>query len=201
MKHILVVLSLSLGAAGPLSAVQISANAADPYTYLAGDPLPNHYGFGVAKYADFSGKLTDGLYGDINPGINIGSADPSNWVQFGGIADMVFHFTGTPTVQTITLSMAYWGAAAIYLPDVVKVNGATVTYTGVFPNLDRAFITLEGNWTGNELTVQLQDSGNRFMFMDEVSFAGTTTVPEPSTYAGLAGIAALGFAAWRRRRT
>jgi hypothetical protein len=99
--------------------------------------------------------------------------------------------------------MANWTAAAIYLPDLVKVNGVAVTYSGTYPNLDRALISLHGNWTGNELVLRLQDTGNRYMFMDEVSFSGTTTaaVPEPSTYAVLAGIAALGVAAWRRRRT
>ena len=205
MQRLLLALASTLSLAAGLQAAEIIPDPVNPYDYTSGlDPLPNH-GFGVLKMSDFGIKLTDGFYGDMTPGVSLGNADPSNWVEFGGSAEVTFHFTETTNVQNILLSMANWNPAAIYLPDLVKVNGNVVTYSGTFPGMDRAFISLDGNWTGTDLVVRLQDTGNRYMFMDEISLYGTPgeglqSIPEPSTYALLAGLGVLGLAAVRRRR-
>jgi hypothetical protein len=53
-------------------------------------------------------------------------------------------------------------------------------------------------------TVKLEYGSNASGMIDEFRYgtswaAVTTAVPEPSTYAALAGLAAVAFAAWRRR--
>jgi hypothetical protein len=53
------------------------------------------------------------------------------------------------------------------------------------------------NVQGHMATGVLQGSG---LFVEGAVIGGGPAIPEPSTYAAMAGVAALGFAAWRRRR-
>jgi hypothetical protein len=153
-----------------LAATQIVPSS---YQYLNG----NHpYGL-----LDSGGELTDGFYGNMNPGINLAAPDPSGWVEFGGGGEVEFNFDANVTITNIVLSMARWEPAAIYLPDQLKVNSFDQSgYPGIFADMDRALISLDGNWTGSNLTIKFSHS--QYLFMDEVSFYGTS-VPEPSTVA------------------
>ena len=141
--------------------------------------------------------LTDGFYGDINPGISLAAPDPSGWVEFGGAGEVKFTFAENVSITKITLSMARWEPAAVYLPDVLKVNSVDYSgYAGTFNDQDRAFINLEGNWAGTDLTIYFSHS--QYLFMDEVSFDGTP-VPEPSTTVLLSGALILLGISYRSR--
>lgn len=193
-------------------AAQISAlgavllpSSSNPYTYGPGlDPLPNH-GFGVLKCADFGVKLADGAYGDLVPGERLASADPSAWVEFSGIGEATFHFSDSTTIRNVTVSLANWTPAAIYLPDAFRINGEIVTYSDTFPDMNRALISLDGEWTGSDLTLNFSRAGGGYFFLDEVSFystpgEGVAAVPEPASCTASIALGTAGFALTRRRR-
>ena len=46
--------------------------------------------------------LTDGFYGDINPGISLAAPDPSGWVEFGGAGEVKFTFAENVSITKIT---------------------------------------------------------------------------------------------------
>lgn len=205
MKHGFSLPLFALAAQIAASGAVLLPSASNPYAYSPGlDPLPNH-GFGVLKCADFGVKLTDGAYGDLVPGERLASADPSAWVEFSGIGEATFHFSGSPTIRNVTVSLANWTPAAIYLPDAFRINGEIVTYSGTFPDMNRALISLDGEWTGADLTLNFSRVGGGYFFLDEVSFYGTpgegvAAVPEPASCASWTALGVAGLALKRRRR-
>jgi hypothetical protein len=176
MKGILIGLTLLFGFC--------TCSKADPVTPIAYEYINNLYPYGPPKFLDTTGfKLTDGLYGGFVPGVVISSADPNNWVEFGGAGEVQFHFASSVTITNIVLSMLRWEPAAIYLPDQLKVNEVDYSgYAGTFNDMDRALISLDGAWTGSDLTIRFSHS--QYLFMDEVSFSSLVEpVPEPSILA------------------
>lgn len=168
MNRIVLVLVILTCPACCLAATQVVPSS---YQYLDNE--------GPYGLLDIGGELTDGFYGNMNPGINLAAPDPSGWVEFGGRGAVAFAFDAGVTISNIVLSMARWEPAAIYLPDQLSVNGVDYSgYAGVFGDMDRALISLGGSWTGSNLTLEFAHS--QYLFMDEVSFYGTS-VPEPST--------------------
>lgn len=169
---------------------------------LSYEYVNSFYPYGPPSVLDNSAtKLTDGLYGGFIPGVVISTADPSGWVEFGGAGEVQFHFGSSVTITNIVLSMLRWEPAAIYLPDVLKVNGVDFSgYAGSFNDQDQALINLDGTWTGSDLTIRFSHA--QYLFMDEISFSALVQpVPEPSTLV-LSGVGAMALVVRvvRRRR-
>ena len=87
-------------------------------------------------------------------------------------------------------------------------NSSAQTWTGTLTisNYNTATNSLRFGSTNSDLTglqltsIRFADYGNVFGQIDSSGFITPSAIPEPSTYAAIFGAAALGFAAWRRRR-
>lgn len=96
--------------------------------------------------------------------------------------DVVF-FSNADTANTLLTS-----------GDVITLSAGSLRYTGS-PNSNSAYSgTLPANGSYNTFITAGADtfSGNLG--------SGVSAIPEPSTYAAIAGVAALGLATWHRRR-
>lgn len=196
MKRLLLLSFLGLALAARLTATQIH-----PVSYV--------YNQGPYGYWDDTGEqLTDGLYNALIPQTNLGVPNAYNWVGFaGGRPSFTFDFGGTVTVQSVSLSMAKWNPAGVYLPSQVLVNATPFTVNdNAYVDMDHALVTLSGSWTGSSLTVLITPGYEGvWTFIDEVTFAGTTgnaqnSVPETGSTSLLVGTALLGLFAARTRR-
>ncbi len=181
-------------------------------------PVAYNYeaGFGPAgwAYPDSGGELTNGLLNGLIPGGSLATPDASQWVGFEGhSAKMTFDFSSVVTIRNVTLDMAHWTAAAVYLPESVTINSTVFTVDWAqYANLDRAVISLDhhAGWTGTQLSVSLnQKPGHQWLFVDEVSFDSaaktapqsgpTQNVPDSGATGLLMGLSVLSLAALRRR--
>ena len=86
-------------------------------------------------------------------------------------------------------------------PSIVKFNydfiDGSFFNLGSFPSDpdNEGYYLYDAGWTAADLSLDSAASGH------VTSIETITAVPEPSTYAAIAGAGVLGFAAWRRRRT
>jgi hypothetical protein len=192
MKRLFLVLSIIIGLTARLTALPLAPTS---YTYLNG--------YGPYGYLDETGdQLTNGVYNGLIPGINLATPDAYEWVAFGGTGEVSFHFASNVTVQNITISMAQWTPAAVYLPPSITVNSTVFNINaGAFSNMDHAIISLNGSWTGTDLTLYFT-YGGQWTFLDEVTFSGVgagNSVPESGSTMIMAMGAVLGLLAVRSR--
>jgi hypothetical protein len=144
------------------------------------------------SYPDDTGtQLIDGLLNGLIPTVSLATPNAYNWVGWEGYGNpsLTFNFGAPVTINKVSIDMANWNPAGVYLPSQVKINSSVFNVTGVFPNMDRVQLTFSGTWSGQYLTLDLQ-SGGYWTFIDEVSFDGSqgvrNSVPEPSSLAYLA---------------
>ena len=179
MSRIHLILSLALCAASSLAATPIT-----PSSYvITGSP----YG-----YVDDSGKqLTDGIYNSMIPGVSLASDSPPNpypaydWVGWHGNSPSIdFDFGAVVTIQSVTVSFALWTPAGVYLPAQAVVNSTLFNIAadgmGNYSNMDRVKLTFDGNWTGSNLTLNLNQAQFAWMFVDEVLFETAATTQPPT---------------------
>ena len=192
MKRFLLVLSITLTLADGLLANPIVPVS---YEYINGR-VPYQY------WDDTGGQLTDGLYNALIPHVNLAVPDAFNWVAFGGAGEVTFNFASNVTIQNISVSMARWEPAAVYLPSSILVNGTPhAINAGSYVDTDHALIDLNGSWTGSALTLYFTSAG-QWTFLDEVTFDGSSDaspVPEAGSTLALVGATLLGLLAVRRR--
>lgn len=159
-----------------------------------------------------AGWITNGL-GSANPisrGISTGAFGTDN--DDSGVADFDFQFgsiTGPNALsgeRVDSLGFTYIGRS-----NGGSLNNASqTTITVTYSDLSTEVYTIAANNaagerflgfqapTGEGITrLQITGIADRRTFIDDLGF---TTIPEPSTYAALAGALALGLVAWRRRR-
>ncbi len=163
-------------------------------------------GRGLYTYFDTTppSKLTDGVLGANSWQADLGHGPAAEWVGWdnGSNPTLVFTFAGSPTINQVQVGFNRAEEVNIFLPAAVTINGTIFPVgAGAIANDTRGFLDFNGPWTGNTVTVSLTDVGNEYAFADEVQFAGTGGIPEPQTYAAMLGLATLGLAAWRRRKS
>lgn len=143
-------------------------------TITGGTVVPIHYDFTVGKNAGITSAVTWSLYfdGDGN-GTNL-----PNTLLASGTVPYVFGNTSATFVNTVN----YTYSSAVNAGDTYR------TY------LEVAFTTNTAASQG-VLTVTMNDTG----YGGQGITIGSA-IPEPSTYAALAGLAALGLAGWHRQR-
>jgi hypothetical protein len=156
-----------------------------------------------AQYRLSSMSFTlQGTGGTWTTGVNASDYAPSFTTNYqnGGAKDEIQFTSG-------------WGPsnhtnATIYDYQPYSINLVLGDPTGTaIPSLTPAPTFLDlANWNTSTshsyMKLYLNNDGNRWIMgsIQSISVTGATPVPEPSTCAVLAGAAALGLAAWRRRR-
>lgn len=200
MKSFLV----SLGVA--LFTASLSAATLTPVSYsygnAPGDPndINNYYDTAFTK-------LTDGV-DSVGAWGGAGAVDITafaGWFYTGGAASITFNFGGNVSIDSVTLWAADSDdAAGVGLPVNVTLAGAGGFSQG-FPITNPAGtgttvpLVLSGfSYTGDSITLTIP-ANYQWLMLSEVTFTGASAVPEPSAYAALAGVAALGIVVWRRR--
>ncbi|MDP0500329.1 MAG: PEP-CTERM sorting domain-containing protein [Verrucomicrobiota bacterium JB022] len=142
---------------------------------------------------------TYSLHGNLTPSfasfINSPGTDLTPMLVFVGItsAPMDFGSGASTTFDTSEGSLFGIDATSIFLP-VGYVSGASLSSTFKIENATFESLGMDAgvytyNW-GSGVNADLAT----------LTIGGTPAVPEPTTYALLGGVAAFGFAAWRRRR-
>jgi hypothetical protein len=143
------------------------------------------------------GALTLNSGGKVSPGNSIGTLTVDGNFTWNGGGTLEFQLDPGNSSDRITLSSGAFlkGTGSTFLFDFLSTGTAGNTYTLVSSTVVGTFAVQD--FTYNNLAAGLSGefsfSGNDLMF-------SVSAIPEPSTYAAIFGVAALGFAAWRRRQ-
>jgi hypothetical protein len=153
-----------------------------------------------------AGKLTDGVspplswyqYGQDTPWVGWDNGEPN-----GGNPLVTFNFAGVEHVNSVTVWVDNTiGAGGVYLPSSVSIDGTNFAIAPDNSNPSpRAYTFSNLGITGSSVNVQFfQSSGFPWIMVGEVSFDGTSTIPEPGSWAMmLLGFSAMGWAIRSRR--
>jgi hypothetical protein len=203
MKSKLLALFAIVGSLTGLNAGSVALNDADFTFQLDGATLPG--GLYEVRWGSFASGVFSPFYGNLDT-INNGAYIDTGFVP--GTVELIAALTagdnsvtGPANTQlylsfsTLSDDSDYAGATnlnSIVLTDPTWVAG---TFTLLGPDLQYSF--------SSSTTVSLlagQNPATSFSFNGGNEVINIVSVPEPSTYAALAGVAVLGLAALRRRR-
>jgi hypothetical protein len=155
-------------------------------TQLAASTIvPTSYSYNQSPWGywdDTGSQLTDGLYNALIPGVNLATPDAYNWVGFsGGTPSVTFNFGSSVTINNLTLSMANWTPAGVYLPNLVAINSSNFAVNPAsYPNMDHVLLSFGGGWTGSSLTLALTPAyAGVWTFIDEVTFTKADATIRP----------------------
>lgn len=141
--------------------------------------------YGIAEGKNFSGFLED---------------DGNSTIVFSGLAantTYTFRFYASRAGQTDNRETAYevvgGNSSTVFLNASSNVSNSVVT-TAITPDADgRITLNVSAGPNNNEAT-------NGFYYLGFVEITTASTIPEPSTFAFLAGLVAAALAGLRRRR-
>lgn len=177
------------------------ATWANPSTFSAYNVAGFSSGQGLAGVSDVvgsfdlgPGSIADGQIADSAFGMFNLAGDASvitfaltpgtlydDWgVQFGGITNSG---AGTVTLTTSNDGVTFGGPSTVF-----NLNAADTLYS----------FDLSALGADDAVFVNMVFSSNAII--DNLAFTGTTAVPEPSSFAAIIGLMALGFTAVRRRK-
>lgn len=203
MKSLLALLCL------PFLAASVSAATLTPVSYS----------YPVAGPGSEGGSYTDGSYTKLTDGVDyvaawswaevpVDSAPMVGWYQVNPV--IAFDFGQTVTVNSLILWASHSdGAAGVYLPVTITLQGTdffqsfSITPPAGYGVGTTVPLQITGfNFTGQILDITITRSPLAdWTMITEVSFTGSVSaVPEPSTYAAIAGALVLGLGVMRRRR-
>lgn len=147
--------------------------------------------FGIMLRGGQPAATTD-LFSSTSPGLTFPS--------FAGLGGTVGLATTTTNVITDVQLRVSWNSSTGILASAYSLDSGATFLTSATANPTTAFGSAP---VGFYLTLYANSGGTvptgSQMFFDNFSVAATSAVPEPSTYAVLAGIGALGVALWRRK--
>lgn len=108
---------------------------------------------------------------------------------------VTFHFSGSPTINSILAHIDNSHVGGVYAPKAVLVDGISRPFTGPASGTI-GWLTISGlSLTGGTHTVEFDQDLGGWTFVSEMEFFGGPGVPEPATWAmilvgfGLAGVA------------
>ncbi len=203
MKHKLLLLAISLSAVAGINAGSVALND-DSFTFqLNGSTVAN--GLYEVRWGSFSSGVFSAFYGNddtVNNGAYIDTGSTPGTVELiaaltagdnsvTGPANTRLYLSLTTLADDTNFSAAT-NQNSIVLSDPSWVAG---TFTLLGPDL-------QYNFTANTSVSLLtgQNPATSFAFNGGNEIINIVAVPEPSTFAALAGVSVLGLAALRRRR-
>lgn len=169
------------------------------YSYIAGPS---------GSYSDNGSELTDGI-AVVQAWPDTSGLDVQPLVGWQNSEGRIrFNFAGVVTIRSATFHFADSNSSAgVYFPSAISLTNASATFLREFPLADPAGsgTTVGATVGGFEINtdhlilVMPNIPGEQWHMISEASFSASA-IPEPSTYAMLAGSLALGLAAARSRR-
>ncbi len=170
--------------------------------------------FGTNSYYDSPGAA----FGASNPGLTLNGAITGTAITAGTVMPVSYNFTlgknafvpGTVTwtlslsdnqnstpFQIASGSLTTSGADSLLFSGVGNsysfTNGGSTTFAA---SMRLSFTSIDGA-TDPRVTIAMANSG---FGGGGITFGAPSAIPEPSTYAAIAGAAMLGLAVWQRRR-
>ncbi|HLP26951.1 MAG TPA: PEP-CTERM sorting domain-containing protein, partial [Acidobacteriota bacterium] len=127
----------------------------------------------------------------------VGTATGWSFLSLGGTLDLGGTSADPLSLRLVSLGSGGSSAAAANFDAAANATFLVATAAGGITGFDAAAWSVDTAQFANSYTgtFSLSQSGNS-LFLD---YTAASPVPEPSTYAMLAGAAALGVALWRRR--
>ena len=209
----------TLAIAAPAAAAQIFATS---YDMQNGDGQAHggSYNYWDRSYTgvgltNVDGAALTGGLGDLTDGIvaaqpwyvieNAAGTGPYvGWLgNGGGVTNplITFNFAGGSLINSISIHLDNSQAGGVGTPSQILVDGVSQAFAGPAPGTIGT-VTLGGlSLAGASHTIQfIQDPTYYWTFVSEVTFNGTTGVPEPASWALMIGGFGLAGAALRRRR-
>jgi trimeric autotransporter adhesin len=213
--------TLKLGASGSIgsSVITINGGSFDTTALVGGYTVAS--GQTIKGTGTYSGKVTVGAGATLAPGNSPGVVSFDNDLTLSGTTVMEINGTtrgtqydGVDMTGTGSNTLIYGGTltvsfgAAITAGTYDLFNLGSVGESGTFASVGgtgSAFGSLSAtSITGSGWTASLTDISAGTWSLAFSNATGDLTIaaiPEPSTYAALAGLGMIGFAAYRRRRT
>lgn len=214
--------TFKVGAAGSIGSATISINGGsfDATALVGGFTVGS--GQTIKGTGTYDGDVTVAAGGTLAPGNSPGVTTFSGDLTLSGTTIMEINGTTRGTqydginltgganalVYGGTLSMSFNTVPAATVYDLFQIAG-TVSQSGTFGT-----VTISGSSVASSTAASITGSGWTATFTDNITSAiwnlsfdnasgdlTITPIPEPSTFAALAGFATLGLAACRRRRT
>jgi len=140
--------------------------------------------------------------GDPNDPFNIAAAElPPNYNN-----QALYLVAGTEQNVTQSIGVTTLSGTNIYYVEVTADDSVLPSWTmaasGTSPTSYFAgYAGTYTGFTGSDDTVKIRDTSNNLVVSFDITSVAISAVPEPSTYAALLGLAALGFVGWRRRKS
>ncbi len=173
-------------------------------TNLLTAPASGNTFAGFEIYSLTSAPASNAFYGVyLTTYSGIGGRIAAQWGKYNSTTmdfDRFTTFTNVGDTTDVTLKMDFNASTKVLTTSYSFDSGASYAVAGSF-DLDGAEVGLQApfnNGLGLEVIANSFNAGA--IGAGQIFFDNLQVIPEPSTTAALAGVAALGLVAWRRRR-